>query len=347
MTHVGPIKLRNSSGEAFVATHILLHKCFRWESQQKVNTTVDNFGYFQTQHVIGKKTRDEELTGHSQWQLAESEDTSDRKHHQWLVSFYFLAEWMMALIRNFRGKMEGNKYAYNFVYLIKKIPLKIGRIWCNTSRKTNLQRERELRPFIWPDQLICIRNAWQTHGYIHLKACNFWLCGGGGLCILYFHHIPAPSASSRHFLCSTFQEGCRGHAGSQVLFVMWHWPKEIMGSTVCLNHSNHTHVCVTVATHSSSCANVLMCTWATHELILRYTGVHLTAHEQSFEDNSEQVTQVTHTQKKNICNLFATHTTVFSWCPDGDRQQDENRVTLVASRWFVKINWNAFIALLG
>lgn len=280
-------------------------------------------------------------SGHSEWQLAESEDTSDRKHHQWLVSFYFLAGWMMALIWNFRGKMEGNKYAYDFVYLIKKIPLKIGRIWCNTSRKTNLQRERELRPFIWPDQLICIRNAWQTHGYIHLKACNFWLCGGGGLCILYFHHIPAPSASSRHSLCSTFQEGCRGHAGSQVLFVMWHWPKEIMGSTVCLNHSNHTHVCVTVATHSSSCANVLMCTWATHELILRYTGVYLTAHEQSFEDNSEQVTQVTHKKK-----TFVTSSQHIQPCSVGVLMEIDRKMKIGWLWWLQDDLWKSTEMLL-
>lgn len=46
-----------------------------------------------------------------------------------MIGFFLFFSWMDdGTDTEFQRKMEGNKYAYNFVYLIKKFPLKIGRI---------------------------------------------------------------------------------------------------------------------------------------------------------------------------------------------------------------------------
>lgn len=65
----------------------------------------------------------------------------------------------------------------------------------NTSRKTILLRIRSMHSS-GPTKFIFIPNPRQTNGYTHLNAGNVWLCGRGGLCIPYFNHIPANSASS-------------------------------------------------------------------------------------------------------------------------------------------------------
>lgn len=136
-----------------------------------------------------------------------------------------------------------------------------------------------------------------------------------------------------HSHCSTLQESCKGHAGSWVLFMpMWPWPKEIMGSTVCLNPWWHTHTFTTVA-H--------VCTWAHLALhwgsssIWPSTGLwrinlfqaidHIMNHilERSSQTKlwGQQWTDHRGDTKNKKCNLFATHTTVFKRCPDGDRWQ--------------------------
>lgn len=84
------------------------------------------------------------------------------------------------------------------------------------------------------------------NGCVHLNACNVWLCSGGGLCILYFPHIPAPFSQlspQTHSHCSTLQGPCCSIVYANVTLAKRNYGKYCVFKSM----DTHIHTFTTVA----------------------------------------------------------------------------------------------------